>query len=66
VPQGNDALSIRVCYREPFAGEPRVLVDGRPAPAQLTADRQQVSFRAFVRGGLRTEWQVTALPDDKE
>lgn len=60
VPQGNDAVEIRVDYPRPLEREPRVLVDGRPAAAQLTLEGYQVSFKAFVRGGMRTEWEVGA------
>ncbi len=58
VPQGNDAVEIRVECPGRFADLPEVRVDGRPVLARLSADRKQVSFRAFVRGGLRTEWEV--------
>ena len=58
IPQGNDAVSIRVQSPDPLPGRVRVTVDGRPAAAQLSDDRHQVSFRAFLRGGLRTEWEL--------
>ena len=59
VPQGNDAVDIRIDYPCPLAGQPAAVVDGRPAAARLSDDRRQVSFQAFVRGGMRTEWEVT-------
>jgi len=64
VPQGNDAVLIRVDYPQPFVGRPRVLVNRRSVTAQLSADGRQVSFQTFLRGGLRTEWQIRAEPED--
>jgi hypothetical protein len=58
VPQGNERVLLRVQLRQPLAAPPQVLVDGRPAPADLLADGSQVSFPAFLRGGTRTEWEV--------
>lgn len=61
IPQGNDAVLVRVALPEGLS-QPQVQVDRRPVPAQVSDDGRQVSFRVFVRGGLRTEWQVTGEP----
>ena len=66
LPQGNDLVQIRVEYPEPLAGQPRAWVNRRPVAAQLSEDGRQVSFRTFVRGGLRTEWEVRAGQEGQE
>lgn len=62
VPQGNDSVELRVVRPEHFAARPHVVVDGHTVAAQLSDDGRQVQFKAFLRGGMRTEWKVTAEP----
>lgn len=59
VPQGNDTVQVRIVYREPFPGRPRVRVDGQTLSAELSGDGHQVHFPVFVRGGMRSEWEVS-------
>jgi hypothetical protein len=66
VPQGNDAVLMRVDLPEGLVGRLRVLVDRHPIPAEVSRDGRQVSFDVFVRGGLRTEWEVAVIPEDEE
>jgi hypothetical protein len=66
VPQGNDAVLIRVDLPEGLTGRPRALVDRHPIPAEVSGDGRQVSFHVFVRGGLRTEWEVAVTPGQQE
>lgn len=64
VPQGNDSAEVRVEYGRPFAGQPRVLVNGRRVAGRLSADAGEVSFSVFLRGGQRTDWEIVAEPEE--
>lgn len=59
VPQGNDSAELRVVHPDRFPAAPKVLVDGRTAAAQLADDGRELQFKAFLRGGMRTEWEIT-------
>ncbi len=64
VPQGNDSAEIRVECGQALAGHPKVLVNRRRVPAQVSADGCGVAFSVFLRGGQRTDWEVVAAPEE--